>query len=409
MTQTALAIIEKEVRSSEVMTKISNSLGKPATDPSVMKFINGAMMYMQSKVGSKGDVSHCTKQSIIDSLISAATYRLPVDSKHYACLVAYKDVCNFQPEWRGYVAKIKEADASAEITPVLVFKGDKFSYHRKDNNVFYEHIVANPFEDNPKNITGAYCYIKTDTFSDIEVMSITELDAVRASSKAGYAYIWLAWPLEQYRKTILRRGCKRKFTAAVAELDALDNRLFNDTPAKETPKLAAAVPLPKIQEAEVVDGEEERKGEQQEPQLTPEQLLAKTEEARKRKEALEEQERQQGQPESQQDAPGDAQEEAGSTSSDTGLEPGQMMAEGLINAVIAPKGRSSYTKFTLKGVDGKFFATNNPITTEKLKMAKEQGKSVRIIYTEEAWTGGFNQNIVSAEVSSEPVSEERPY
>ena len=82
MSNTALAIIEKEIRSNDVMARISDSLGKPATDPSVKKFINGAIMYMQSKVGQKGDISHCTRQSIIDSLINAATVRLPVDNKH---------------------------------------------------------------------------------------------------------------------------------------------------------------------------------------------------------------------------------------------------------------------------------------------------------------------------------------
>lgn len=262
MSSTALAVIEKEIRSNEVMTRISDSLGKPATDPSVKKFINGAMMYIQSKVGSKGDVSHCTKQSIIDSLINAATVRLPVDNKHYACLVAYKDVCNFQPEWRGYVAKIKEADSSAVVTVGMKFKGDVFTYSRTDNTATYNHVPANAFEDNPANIEGAYCFIKTDTGSYIEVMSRKELDAVRGTSKVAFDFMWKAWPLEMYKKTMIRRACKVKFTEAVSDLDALDNKMFNDRQAKEIPVLAKTAPLPpeQVMEAEIVkDGEEEKK------------------------------------------------------------------------------------------------------------------------------------------------------
>ena len=182
MGQTQLAVIENAIQGKEVMDRISTSLGKPVTDPSVMKYINGAIMYMKSKIGTKGDVSHCTKQSIIDSLINAATVGLPVDNKHYACLVAYKDVCNFQPEWRGYVAKVKEADASAEVTVGLVYKGDVFVASKDDNNAHYDHKIANPFEDRPEYITGGYCFIKTNSGSSLELMSKKELDAVRSQS-----------------------------------------------------------------------------------------------------------------------------------------------------------------------------------------------------------------------------------
>lgn len=406
MSNTALAIIEKEIRSNDVMARISDSLGKPATDPSVKKFINGAIMYMQSKVGQKGDISHCTRQSIIDSLINAATVRLPVDNKHYACLVAYKDVCNFQPEWRGYVAKIKEADSSSVVTVGIVFKGDTFTFSKEDSTATYKHVPANAFEDNPANISGAYCFIKTATGSYIEVMSRKELDTVRGSSKVGYDYIWKSWPLEMYKKTIIRRACKVKFTEAVSDLDALDNKMYTDKTQREIPTIAKTAPMPAevIEDAEVIkDGEEGKKADT--AGLNAE-LLAKAEEAKKRKEELEAKEK--AEKEAKNEA-GKADTEAGATSADTSLEPGQMAAEGLINAVIDPKGRSSYTKFTIRGCEGKFFSTNNPITTAKLIAAKEEEKPVRIIYTETEWSGGMNQNIVSAEVLTVPVSEERAY
>jgi recombinational DNA repair protein RecT len=288
MSSTALAVIEKEIRGNEVMARISSSLGKPATDPGVLKFINGAIMYMQSKVGQKGDVSHCTKQSIIDSLVNAATVRLPVDNKHYACLVAYGTVCNFQPEWRGYVAKIKEADPSAVVTVGIVYKDDVFLSSKTDNTATYTHKSANEFEDDEKKISGAYVFIKTDTGSYLEKMSKKELDDVRKASKVGYDYIWKAWPLEMYKKTIIRRACKVKFTEAVSELDALDNKMFNDrNQGKERPALADTAALPPekpIMEAEIVKDEEKK---DPAPAEGTEDLANKAEEAKARKAALE--------------------------------------------------------------------------------------------------------------------------
>lgn len=399
MTMMALAEIKKQISSTDVIAKISNSLGKPATDPSVMKFINGAIMYMQSKVGQKGDVSHCTRQSIVDSLICAATLRLPVDNRHLACLIAYKDVCNFQPEWRGYVYKVKEADPSAEITTNLVFKGDLFVPHREGNNASYTHTIANPFNDKEQDIIGAYTFIKTDTGSSIDFMSKKELDAARNSSKAAFDFMWKAWPSEMYKKTMTRRACKMRFMEAVAALDALDNRLFNEGPARPAAaKIAKSIPLPPVQEAEVVDGEEEGKGE-----ISEEEMKAKTEEARRRKEQMEAEEK------AQREAEAEAAAKAAAGNKKNPPESSEeLTAEGTVKAIIAPKGNSPYTKFTLREVDGKFFATKDAATIEMLEAAKKSGARVKITYTETAWSGGLNQNITKAEVLS-GVSEELPY
>lgn len=395
MTLMALAEIKKTVSGTEVMANISNSLGKPATDPAVMKFINGAIMYMQSKVGQKGDVSFCTKQSIVDSLICAATLRLPVDNRHLACLIPYKDVCTFQPEWRGYVYKVKEADPSAEIITNLVFKGDLFVPHREGNNASYTHTIANAFNDNEKEIIGAYTFIKTATGSFIEFMSKKELDQVRASSKAAYDYIWKAWPLEQYKKTMTRRACKMRFMEAVASLDALDNRLFNDVARPAAPKIAKSIPLPPVQEAEVVD-DEEGKGE-----LSQEELQAKAAEAKARKEALEAEEKAQAEAK-------DKAADKGEKKPQEAAKPEELTVEGTVKAIIAPRGNSPFTKFTLRDVEGKFFSTKDAAIIEMLEAAKKSGATVKITYTETAWSGGLNQNIVKAELI-EGISEEPAY
>jgi hypothetical protein len=72
--------------------------------------------------------------------------------------------------------------------------------------------------------------------------------------------MWKNLTTEMYKKTVIRRGCKVKFTEAVSSLDALDNKLFNERPEKIAPSIASdSAPLPAerrdIPEAEVVGPE----------------------------------------------------------------------------------------------------------------------------------------------------------
>lgn len=370
MSITALAIVEKEIRGNEVMAKISNSLGKPMTDPSVMKYVNGAIMYMQSKVGQKGDVSHCSKQSIVDSLINAATVRLPVDSKHYACLIAYGSTCTFQPEWRGYVAKVREADASAKVTAYLIYKGDKFTHSTSNGNAFYSHERKDSLNDNIDDMIGAFCYIKTDTGSSIKVLSRAMLDDIRASSKAGYGYIWKDWPHEQYIKTIIRSACKIEFTEAVAALDAMDNRLFVEKTGEEAPKIAPTSPLPPVQEAVAVVPDKQ-------PEPPPEEIEAKAQSARDRLHA---------------------EDEKPAVEAPKALPEGVKLAKGNLTYRAKANG-GGYIAYCVEGYqtdEGKDmrFSTNDPTIIETLNAKYDKELPVGIEYTTVVNGAYTNYNIV---------------
>ena len=358
MSNTALAVLSQELKGSGVMAKISASLGKPATDPGVMKFIHGAIMEIEARIGGKSDITLCTKQSIIDSLIKAATVKLPVDSRQLAYLVPFGKTCTFMPSYKGYIYKVKEADTTMETTVGIVYKGDVFTCQETDNTATYEHKPLNPFEDNPKNIIGAYCYMKSSTGSWIYRMSNAELLKVKAQSKMVTGLIWNTWELEQFKKSIVRRAYKTKFTEAIAELDALDNKLFNDRPAKEIPKLADSAPLPaeSVMEAEVVDDSE--KNEPAGAQEPPEDLEKKAEEARQKKAALE--------------------AEEAAKSGDV------KKAVGVVSWHTKPNG-GGYVSYAMEGQqDGKgkdiMFATKDPGTIKFLDAKMDSGEKAQIDY-----------------------------
>jgi recombinational DNA repair protein RecT len=123
MSQTALAVLSTELQSQAVMNNISAALGKDANSPEVKKFLYGAISEIQSRIGGKSDITLCTKQSIIDSLINAATVRLPVDSRKLAHLIPYGNICTFMPDYKGYIYKVKEVNSTVEVTVGIVYKG----------------------------------------------------------------------------------------------------------------------------------------------------------------------------------------------------------------------------------------------------------------------------------------------
>lgn len=374
MSNTALAVIAKELKANEVMAKISASLGKSATDPGVLKFIHGAIMEIEARVGSKSDITLCTKQSIIDSLIKAATVKLPVDSRQLAYLVPFGKTCTFMPSYKGYIYKVKEADTTMETTVGIVYKGDVFTCQETDNTATYEHKPLNPFEDNPKNIVGAYCYMKSSTGSWIYRMSNAELLKVKAQSKMVTGLIWNTWELEQFKKSIVRRAYKTKFTEAIAELDALDNKLFNDRPAKEIPKLADTAPLPaeNVMEAEVVDGAE---GDKKEPagQESPEDLEKKAQEARERKAALEAEEAAKS---------GDVKKAVGAVSWHTKPNAGGYVSYA-VEGYQTPQGKDM------------MFATKDPAIIKALDEKMDSGEKVQIDYKTVINGDYTNYNIVA--------------
>lgn len=378
MSQTALAVITQELKGAGVMAKISASLGKPATDPGVMKFIHGAIMEIEARIGGKSDITVCTKQSIIDSLIKAATVKLPVDSRQLAYLVRFGKTCTFMPSYKGYIYKVKEADTTMEITVGIVYKGDVFTCQETDNTATYEHKPSNPFEDNPKNITGAYCYMKSSTGSWIYRMSNAELLKVKAQSKMVTGVIWNTWELEQFKKSIVRRAFKMKFIEAISELDALDNKLFYDRAPKVAPSLADTAPLPDVTDAEVVHDEPEKA-----PELTQEQLDAATARARD---------------EFNKDKP----KEAAKTEPEKPKEPaaGNQMAKGVVT--YATKANAGgYRSFAIEGQQqqdtGKdmMFSTKDKAQIYALLAYIDSGKPAAVEYKEVVNGDWTNYNIVS--------------
>ena len=107
----------------------------------------------------------------------------------------------------GILKKIRNSGELASISAQVAYDKDHFEYELGDN----ENIVHKPFlgEDRGKPI-AVYAVAKTkDGAIYREVMSVSDVEKVRAASRAGKFGPWVEWWDEMAKKTVIRRMAKR--------------------------------------------------------------------------------------------------------------------------------------------------------------------------------------------------------
>ena len=168
------------------------------------------------------------------------------------------------PDWRLLVEKAKKAKVITHATADVVREGDKFQYNRgMTPNVLHEPALAATGK-----VIAAYCiYTLPDGTRDFVVMSASELDKVRRSSKAKDDGPWVEWPEEMDKKTVIKRAMKL-FEGASVELTIIleaDHRAMGFADYTETPEpitMPKAIAAPETRE-------EEQSSERKEPATPP--------------------------------------------------------------------------------------------------------------------------------------------
>lgn len=123
-------------------------------------------------------------------------------------LVPYGDELTFMPSYTGHVKLAKKYS----IRPIkgiyakLIREGDEFIEEIKDGE---PSITFRPKFLNDGNIIGAFAIAQyKDGGMDYDVMSISDLENTRKSSKASNSPAWKNFAGEMYKKTVLKRLCK---------------------------------------------------------------------------------------------------------------------------------------------------------------------------------------------------------
>jgi recombination protein RecT len=172
----------------------------------VEKFIRTTLTAVQMNP----DLLQADRRSLLGACMKAAQDGLLLDGREAAPVIFNtKDgkKVQYMPMVGGILKKIRNSGELASISAQVVYDKDDFQYELGDN----ESITHKPFlgEDRGKQI-AVYAVAKTkDGAIYREVMSVADVEKVRASSKAGKFGPWVEWWDEMAKKTVIRRMAKR--------------------------------------------------------------------------------------------------------------------------------------------------------------------------------------------------------
>jgi len=177
----------------------------------------------------------CSPESILEAVMTAGQLGLePGGALGSAYLVPYKNKsgqyeCQLIPGYRGLVDLARRSGQITGIEAHPVYKGERFRVvfglspvlehepsttgTRDANDIVCVYAVARPKEGPPQ----------------VEVMSRSEIDAIRERSRASRTGPWVTDYAEMARKTVVRRICKYlPLSAEMAVALEVDNRDYRD-------------------------------------------------------------------------------------------------------------------------------------------------------------------------------------
>jgi recombination protein RecT len=220
------------------LTRMEDEFGKvlPAQIPAV-KFVRTLMTAVQLNP----QLLRCTRQSLLAAAMQAAQDGLLPDGR-YGVIVPYNTKVGKKGEERweqhaqwmpmilGVYQKLHNSGKLRDISAHVVYDGDFFKYEMGDE----EAITHSPpmFTDRGKPI-GVYAIAHTTTGVYREVMSLAEVEAVRAMSKSPQSPAWTKSWAEMAKVKCVKRLAKR-LPLSTDDVDWL-YREEEPEPAKLTP------------------------------------------------------------------------------------------------------------------------------------------------------------------------------
>jgi len=171
---------------------------------SVEKFTRVALTAIQNNpdLAVKAD-----RRSLFGACVRLAQDGLLPDGREGA-IVMFGDKAQAMPMIAGVLKKIRQSGEVAKVSAQVVYEKDEFVWHLG----FDEDVTHNPPPlDQPRGKPiGAYATaVLKDGSRLLEVMSLEEIEKVRAVSRAKGNGPWVQWWGEMARKTVMRRLSKR--------------------------------------------------------------------------------------------------------------------------------------------------------------------------------------------------------
>lgn len=170
---------------------------------SVEKFTRVAM----TAINNTPALQNADRKSLFGAIVRLAQDGLLPDGRE-AAIVMFGDKAQAMPMIAGVLKKVRQSGEVSKISAYVVHENDEFVVrYGFDEDV--THIP--PALDEPRGkAIGAYAVaVLKDGARLLEVMSLEEIEKVRAVSKSKGNGPWVSWWGEMARKTVMRRLSKR--------------------------------------------------------------------------------------------------------------------------------------------------------------------------------------------------------
>ena len=164
-------------------------------------------------------LAECTIESLLRSTLQASELGLaPGSATGEAYLVPFKkkgdgggwvSECQLIPGYRGLISLAFRSGHVVSVKADVVYQADKFKAPTNPLDPQMEHVRDFTVAPDPSMITFAYCVVRLkDGGLVYDVMSRSEIDAVRKRSKASDSGPWVTDFAEMAKKTVCRRCLK---------------------------------------------------------------------------------------------------------------------------------------------------------------------------------------------------------
>lgn len=179
----------------------------------------------------------CTQASLFGAIMQAAALGLePGGGLGHCYLIPYEDrknervICQFIPGYKGLLDLAHRSNRVQNIYARVVYEGDEFEYQMGTNESITHKrgLLAVADINKADKIVAAYAvaWMKGADRPHFEVMTATEIEAIRLRSRAQNSGPWVTDRAEMCKKTVLRRICKfLPLSSEIARAVALDEQV----------------------------------------------------------------------------------------------------------------------------------------------------------------------------------------
>jgi recombination protein RecT len=178
------------------------------------------------------------RRTLFAAATKAAQQGLLADGRE-GVIVTFKDQAQWMPMTAGIMKLVRNSGEISTWSVQAVYENDSFDFCLGDE----EHITHKPALANRGKLIAVYSIVTMkDGEKSREVMSVEDVNAIRARSRSGNSGPWVSDFAEMAKKTVVRRHSKR--LPLSTDIDGAirdDDELFMP-PAAPEPTPAAAEP-----------------------------------------------------------------------------------------------------------------------------------------------------------------------